>query len=110
MTTTRPLPLATLGRLLAVVTVLACAPVLRATGIHVTINEVHYHPGDGTQTSEFVELHNYGREPVDVSFWELRGGVRWIFPQGSRIAAGAFLLVAKDVAMLGRVYQTGGLE
>ena len=37
-----------------------------ATGSTVALNEVHYHPADGSSEGEFVELFNHGKDPVDL--------------------------------------------
>jgi hypothetical protein len=69
----------------------------------VVINEIHYHP-DGPAavegTLQFLELHNAGRDPVDLSGWALTEGVDFIFPAGASIAAGGFYVLAFDPAAL----------
>jgi hypothetical protein len=81
-----------------------------ARGTTVGISEVHYHPQVLPQTLavapaitadelEFVELHNGGTQPVDLSGWRLRGGVEFDFPAGTTLAAGQRLaLLAWDPA------------
>ena len=71
-----------------------------AAELRVLINEVHYHPGDDSRFGEFVELHNHGRETVDLSGWLLSGGVEHVFPPGTRIPAGGYLLVVHSRAVL----------
>jgi hypothetical protein len=64
----------------------------------VAISEIMYHPV-GEQTAqdlhEFVELHNPGRTAVSLAGWRLVGGVRFTFAQGTSLAPGAYLVVAK---------------
>ncbi|MEY4487706.1 MAG: hypothetical protein RIQ79_214, partial [Verrucomicrobiota bacterium] len=68
----------------------------------VTINEIMYHPVDGTgavdtTTTEFVELHNLTASAVDLSGWRLRGDTEFTFVSGTSIAAGGYaLLVSFD--------------
>ncbi len=69
----------------------------------VVINEVHYHPADDAREGEFVELLNHGENEVDVGGWGLGGGVQIVIPQGTKIAAGGFLLLAKNrVSLIAR--------
>ncbi len=62
----------------------------------VVINEVHYNPaGDGAGL-QFVELYNAEPDPVDLSGWSFTEGIDLIFPEGTEIGAGGFLVVAAD--------------
>ncbi|MEY2599845.1 MAG: Lamin Tail Domain, partial [Verrucomicrobiota bacterium] len=36
----------------------------------VVINEIHFHPAE-KRTTEFIEIHNPGTDPVDLSRWTL---------------------------------------
>jgi len=76
-----------------------------ATAGAVLINELYAHGADSQDRSEFIELHNPGAEAVNLSGWVLTdmddsgvcGGVNlWEFPSGASIAAGGYLVVAKD--------------
>ena len=51
----------------------------------IVISEIHYKPEPSTEWIEFVELHNAGNSPVDLSGWWLDGGVRYLFPAGSNL-------------------------
>src|SRR5512139_3134187 len=46
----------------------------------VVINEIHYAPADKTVAEEFVELHNEGLDPVDLSGWRFSAGIGFEFP------------------------------
>jgi hypothetical protein len=61
----------------------------------VVITEIHYDPPEG-QVFEFVELHNAGNDPVDLSGWSLTNGVRFTIPDGRSIPAKGFLLIARN--------------
>jgi hypothetical protein len=41
----------------------------------VTFNEVHYHPKDSVAESEWLELHNQMAVRIDLSGWQITGGV-----------------------------------
>ena len=63
----------------------------------VVINEVQYEPAELEELSEFIELHNPGDTAVDVAGWSLNEGVTFTFPDGARIDAGGYLVIARDV-------------
>ena len=53
---------------------------------------------------EWIELFNKGSEEVDLTGWSIDGGIDFNFPVGTRIGAGDYLVVAKDVAALTSKY------
>ncbi|MFM7103471.1 MAG: lamin tail domain-containing protein [Verrucomicrobiota bacterium] len=75
----------------------------------VVLNEIHYHPverpaflSDGSpaldlaeDVHEFVELHNPDPQPVSVDGWRLTGGVDFLFPSGTTLVPGGYLVVAR---------------
>ena len=48
----------------------------------VVFNEIMFHPADN-EALEFIELHNQMAVDMDVSKWELSGGVNFEFPEGT---------------------------
>lgn len=62
----------------------------------VVINEVMYHPPDDRDELQWVELHNPSLEPVDLAGWKLARGLAFTFTNATRLAPGAFLVVARD--------------
>lgn len=67
------------------------------------INEILYRPGASypePESLEFIEIHNPDGVPVDLSGWKVSGGVDFVFPPGSSIPAGGFLVLAGDPAAL----------
>jgi hypothetical protein len=66
----------------------------------VVINEVHYNPRDNTIREEFIELFNPGEADVDLSLWRIRNAVEYVFPEGTIIPAGGFIVVAEDPATI----------
>jgi hypothetical protein len=72
----------------------------------VIFSEVHYHPAPPPAGSpliedqlEFVELYNRSGIPLDLSGWQISGGVDFVLPAGSTLAAGATrVLVSFDPA------------
>ncbi len=70
----------------------------------VVINEVMYHSITEDDANTYVELHNASTNAVEVGGWTLSGGIAYQIPDGWRIPAGGFLVVAKDAAHLMSIY------
>lgn len=68
----------------------------------IVFSEIQYHPQTlpGSPGLEFVELYNAGDVFEDLSRWKIEGTVRFQFPEGFRLGAGQFVVVAKDPAAL----------
>ena len=49
---------------------------------------------------EWIELYNRGAFAVNLTGWELGGGVEFNFPDGTTIPAGGYLVIARDAAAL----------
>jgi len=62
----------------------------------VVFNEIQYHPALPDDL-EWIELHNQMSYDVDLSDWELSGGVDFSFPKGTVISAGGYLLISGDL-------------
>ena len=76
---------------------------LMATGslrAEIVINEIHYNSRPNDARDEFIELHNTGAGVVDLGGWFFNDGVDYIFPAGSEIEAGGFVVVAQNPAAL----------
>ena len=68
------------------------------------INEIMYRPGTGYPENEalqFIEIHNPDAAAVNIGGWALTKGVDYIFPAGTTIAAGGFIVVAANPVTLG---------
>lgn len=57
---------------------------------------------------EFVELYNAESVFVDLEGWRLEGAANYVFPAGTRIVPGQFLVVAADPGAMERVYGLSG--
>mgnify|MGYP003731908255 CR=1 FL=1 len=84
-----------LGRLWVAVT-LSLVPCGRA---QVVINELHYNPDVKTDRVEFIELHNAGEQPADLTGWRFSAGVSFTFP-AVEIPPGGFVVLAENPAAL----------
>ena len=71
-------------------------PLLRESSPVVVINELMFHPPSGDDDDEWVELHNRGTLAVALGGWALSDGVDFVFPEGTTIAAGGYLVVARN--------------
>ena len=60
---------------------------------------------------EFIELHNFSREPVTLDNWRISGGIEYAFPTGTKVESGAYLVVAKDPKRLASIkeYRLGSV-
>lgn len=47
---------------------------------------------------EFLEIHNAGSQAIDLSGYTLFGALDFVFPTGATIEAGAYVVVARDIA------------
>jgi hypothetical protein len=66
----------------------------------VLFNEIMYHPGPGSSPAlEWIELQNVMRVDIDISNWQLDGGVHFTFPTNTIVPGGAFVLVAGDLSV-----------
>jgi hypothetical protein len=75
----------------------------------VVINEIHYDPINNARPSEFIELHNPGTQPVDVSGWQFTDAIDYQFPAGTVVAPGGFSVVTRDLAALLADFKTTAL-
>lgn len=65
------------------------------------INEICYHPPDVTAASadkQWLEFYNRGQTAVDLSGWRMSVGIRYVFPAGTVLEAGSYLVLAKNPA------------
>ena len=77
----------------------AVAATCRADSV-VMFNEIMYHPAGDTQALEWVEIFNALSYDMDISGWELDGGIEYTFPDGTTIPSEGYVVVAKSPAAL----------
>ncbi len=78
----------------------------------IVINEIMYHPpapplSPAATSGQWLELFNRSANAVDLSGWQLDGGVRFGFPAGTTLAAGGYLVVAATPAAMNGVPALG---
>ena len=49
---------------------------------------------------EWIELYNRSGDSIDLTGWELDGGIRYKFPASTSIPSGGYLVIAKDAPAL----------
>ncbi|MBI5385083.1 MAG: lamin tail domain-containing protein [Verrucomicrobia bacterium] len=69
----------------------------------VLINEIMFNPVSGRPADEWIELRNVSTNLINLTGWRFSRGVQFTFPNVS-IPAGAYLVVAADVAALQAKY------
>ena len=72
----------------------------------VVMNEIFYHPPEGTNSGAWIELFNRGDADADLSGWAMTDGIRFRFPAGTLLKAGQFLVLAENPETL-RAEQPG---
>src|SRR5690606_22449182 len=74
----------------------------------VLITEIMYHPPDEGiivgDDYEFIELKNTGSEPVELSGVSFADGIEYVFPAGSEIGAGEFVVLAANAVRFQEKY------
>jgi hypothetical protein len=73
----------------------------------VVINELQYHPENETTQTEWIEIRCLHGVDVDISNWELEGGVNFTFPAGTVIPGRGMLIIARNPAALSGVTALG---
>jgi hypothetical protein len=64
----------------------------------IDIGMIEFNPSSYNQDEEYIELENNNAYAVDISGWQIGGGVAFTFPAGTVIPAGTSLYVSPDVA------------
>jgi hypothetical protein len=72
------------------------------------ITELHYHPADwdtvGGKQLEFIELKNTGSKTLDLSGLSFVDGITYTFPDGTKLAPNAIIVVASNPFEFERLY------
>ena len=66
----------------------------------VVFNEIMFHPISELTADEYFELYNRSPDPIDLSGWNVTGGIGFTFPPGTAIPSSGYLVVAKDLGRL----------
>lgn len=63
-------------------------------------NEIMYHPAGDETAFEWVEFHSQMAVDLDISAWQVAGGIQYVFPEGTIVPGRGFVVVAIDPAAL----------
>ncbi len=80
-------------------------------GTALAFSEIMVHPAgrpDGLE-GEFVELHNTGLVEQDLTGWRISGSVDFDFPEGYRLPAGGYAVIARKPADLAVIHGITGV-
>ena len=70
------------------------------------INEIHYNNDVNYIANEFVEIYNPGPDLVNLSGWQITGGVEFLFPENTLLDVDSYLVVAENPNSLRAEFQT----
>ena len=62
----------------------------------VVFNEINYHPAENNHLLEFIEIYNQNSVNVDLTGWQLTGGVDYSFNKNTIIEGGSYMVIALD--------------
>src|SRR5438552_3671517 len=74
-----------------------CFHTARAADSDVIINEMMYHPSEERDDLQYVELYNRGTNATDLSKWAFTKGINYTFPDNTKLAPDAYLVVAVNL-------------
>lgn len=72
-------------------------PLAQPTNLTLTITAFDYNPASGNQDEEFVQLTNANNIAVDLTDWELDGGIHFKFKPGTVVPANSSIFVSPNV-------------
>ena len=70
-------------------------PVASAYQENLVISEIMYNPA-GPDDTEYLELHNIGPDPLDLTDVRFTKGIDYDFEDGTVLASGAYLLIVRN--------------
>lgn len=74
----------------------------------IAITELNYHSDSLNSSGDWIELHNYSGQTVDISGWTLRDGNAanppYAFPSNTQMAAGSYIVLAENAAKFGSIH------
>ena len=73
----------------------ASDPMASAYQENLVISEIMYNP-EGSDDTEYLELHNIGADPLDLTDVRFTKGIDYDFEDGTVLAAGAYILIVRN--------------
>ncbi|MEI7729112.1 MAG: lamin tail domain-containing protein [Verrucomicrobiota bacterium] len=76
-----------------------------ARNLDIVINEIMCEPPSVlTNAPQYVELYNRGKSTVNLSGWSFAEGIDFVFPRGTKIAPGGYLVGASNTNRMREIY------
>jgi hypothetical protein len=75
----------------------------------IVINEIMVEPVSGHRDGEFIELYNKGTSTVSLTGWEFSNGVNYIFPSGTSLGAGNYLVIAANPTLTSSAFPSANV-
>ncbi|MCP4192169.1 MAG: hypothetical protein GY768_16275 [Planctomycetaceae bacterium] len=69
----------------------------RVSEVKLSFGQVEFNPASGNQDEEYIELVNEGNSSVDLSEWQISGGVEFRFQPGTVIPANSTLYISPNL-------------
>src|SRR5262249_13618788 len=66
----------------------------------IVINEIMFDPISGDSIDEYIELYNRSTNAINLGGWRIRDAVSYSIPANTILAAGAYLVIAKNAIHL----------
>lgn len=70
----------------------------------VVVNELMYHAASHEAREDYLELFNLGPGFEDLGGWQIGGGISYLFPEGTVVPPGEFLVMAADPGRFRQVH------
>jgi hypothetical protein len=70
----------------------------QAADTDIVINEIMYNPPNETENLQYLELFKRGAAAVDLSHWSFTRGIKYVFPEKTRLDPGSFLVICRSQA------------
>ncbi|HVY69340.1 MAG TPA: lamin tail domain-containing protein, partial [Verrucomicrobiae bacterium] len=72
-------------------------PAAQPAGVAMQFGQIEYNPSSGNQAEEFIQLINTNNFTLDVSNWQISGGVTHRFRPGTVVPTGGSIYVSPNV-------------
>src|SRR6185295_10790777 len=72
-------------------------PPSQPLNLSVRLQAVEFNPASGNQAQEFISVTNSSPFPVDLSGWQIDGGIRFTFVPGTVVTSNGVVYVAANV-------------
>ena len=69
---------------------------------NIAISEINYNSDSTRNPGNWIEFHNYGNAPLDISAWHFTDSTisnNYVFPSNTIIPAGGYLVLSEDTAL-----------